>query len=167
MFTMGFAKLRFSLTATSGNWPPSVLVRGDAKTGCKNLFKKWFSDAFGVGRSDGVSGFRGGGDVIRQASGLAARGSAVFGVRWFQRLGVWKMFPKYPRGNFGNIFPTSEIWERGKEEKRSHSGVDSFSPSKRKPFHPFWRLSSCPLMSCLVASRKSRCTTSAHSRPKR
>jgi hypothetical protein len=30
-------------------------VRRDAKTGCKKI-KKWFSDVFGVGRSDGVSG---------------------------------------------------------------------------------------------------------------
>ena len=82
MFTMGFAKLRFSLAATSGNWPPSVLVRGDAKTGCKNLFKEWFSDAFGVGRSDGVSGLRSVGDVIRPACDFGRIRSADFlGIR--------------------------------------------------------------------------------------
>lgn len=50
MFTMGFENLRFSLAATGGNLPPSVLVRGDVKTGCKNLFKKWFSALDGRAR---------------------------------------------------------------------------------------------------------------------
>jgi hypothetical protein len=40
------------------------------KRDAKIFFKKWFSDAFGVGRSDGVSSFRGDGDVIRPSYGF-------------------------------------------------------------------------------------------------
>src|SRR5579862_2029213 len=57
MVTMDLSKLHSSLVITFGNWPLSVLVYGDAKTGCKNLFKRWISGAFGVGRSGSVSGF--------------------------------------------------------------------------------------------------------------
>ncbi|MGO9585555.1 MAG: hypothetical protein ACLP2Y_05100 [Limisphaerales bacterium] len=56
---MGFSALHFLLAVTCRNSKTQILARRDAKMGCKNLFKKWFSDVFGVERSDGVSGFRG------------------------------------------------------------------------------------------------------------
>ena len=85
MFTMGFAKLRFSLTATFGNCKAQILARRDAKTGCKNLFKRWFSDVFGVGCSDGVSGLRSVRDVIRPACDFSRIRSADFSWGYAKR----------------------------------------------------------------------------------
>jgi hypothetical protein len=80
MFSMGFARLHFLLAVTCRNSKAQILARRDAKMGCKNLYRNCFLDVFGIGRSDGVSSFRGDGDVIRPASGFdLMQGADFFG----------------------------------------------------------------------------------------